>query len=215
MAGWTAPCTANWTVTFFFFFNFYGYWETVVKLSACEPATPRHCLAFVCLWYGGMWCGWRYRPGGRRDAQRDAAFSSAVYQLSRHTAPQTHSVCCGGVTHRGSSCGKFTSSLEGVVCLCVCWRENIFLRIWLVCGFHSLQLTFLCIFLYRMWRCGCFRLGWVVPLHVCLSHSCWKKLIKQLACRVAPSCVCVSLMSDSCVYEAVSLFASAVLNISP
>lgn len=52
--------------------------------------------------------------------QRDAAFSSAVYQLSHHTALQTHSICCCDVTHQGSSWRKFTSSLEGVACVCLC-----------------------------------------------------------------------------------------------
>lgn len=52
--------------------------------------------------------------------QRDAAFSSAVYQLSHHTALQTHSICCCDVTHQGSSWRKFTSSLEGVACVCMC-----------------------------------------------------------------------------------------------
>lgn len=41
-------------------------------------------------------------------AHRDAAFSSAVYQLSHHTALQTHSICCCNVTNQGSSWRKFT-----------------------------------------------------------------------------------------------------------
>ncbi len=56
------------------------------------------------------------------SAQRDAAFSSAVYQLSHHTALQTHSICCCDVTSEGSSWRKFTWSLEGVVCKRVCKR---------------------------------------------------------------------------------------------
>lgn len=44
-----------------------GRW---VKPAACEAATRRHCLAFVCLWYGDMWCGRSYRCTGRWDRQR-------------------------------------------------------------------------------------------------------------------------------------------------
>lgn len=52
-----------------------------------------------------------------------------------------------------------------------------------------------------------------MDLHVC-SHSCFRKLFKQLACNVTPLCTCgVCLcglpMFDYCVYGVVSLRASA------
>lgn len=102
------------------------------------------------------------------SAQRDAAFSSAVYQLSHHTALQTHSICCCNVTKQGSSWRKFTLCLEGVVCkcvrvtLCVLMRK-IFLGIWFVCvcAFCLLHLHFCAYFCNCMWKYKCFGPWWI------------------------------------------------------
>ena len=51
--------------------------------------------------------------------QRDAAVSSAVYQLSHHIALQTRSICCCNITHQSSSGWNFIHSLcvSGFVCI--------------------------------------------------------------------------------------------------
>ncbi len=108
------------------------------------------------------------------------------------------------------------------MCVCVCvsvcvglcvLMRKIFLGIWFVCVFRSLHFAFMCIFCTCMWKYKCFRPQWIFPLLVCWSHSCFRKLFKQLACNVASLCMCVCLcgvpMFNYCVYGVVSLCASS------
>lgn len=160
-------------------------------------------------------------------AQRDAAFSSAVYQLSHHTALQTHSICCCDVTNQDSSWRKFTWGLEeerGVVCncecvcvffsvfLCVLMRKNVSWNLVCVCV-SLIAFAFMHIFLYLLVSAldlnGSFHfmcVGLTAALGSC-SNS-WHVMWLHYAC-VGIS-VCVLPMFDYSVDGVVSLRASAL-----
>lgn len=136
-------------------------------------------------------------------AQRDAAVSSAVYQLSHHPALQTRLNLLRGARP------------DGCELLCVDWGKNISSN--LLCVFIPfLKSLFRVAYAFCAYLCGGLR------MHKCFStsvelrgpHSCFRKLFKQLACNVPPLCMCVYLcvlpMFDYRTYGLVSARASAL-----
>lgn len=168
-----------------------------------------------------MWCGWSYRLTGRWDRQRHTErcclFICCLPALSSHCTSNTLNLLLRRYTPGLLLAEVYLELRRG--CVCVLMKKNISWN--LICVFVffffffcSSHLHFCAYFCTCMWKYKCFRPRWIFPLHVYWSHSCCRKLFKQLACNVVPLCMCVCLcvlpMFDYCIYGVVSVWASAL-----
>lgn len=146
-------------------------------------------------------------------AHRDAAVSSAVYRpLSSHRASNALNLPPRPPTGAPPAGSLLGAQMELVyACVCVCLYVCVLMRK------QFLRVSFcICIYVHiSVLACESTSASEPFPLHVCVSHSCFRKLFKQLACNMAPLCmcvyVCVSLpVFDCCIYRVVSLCARAL-----